>query len=154
MDTDNPSLTLTRRIDAPPARVFAAWTEPRLIARWWQPVPADGADAVRAEIDLRVGGRYRIVIRGADGAEHDVGGEYEEIEPDRRLVFTWAWRSTPTRVSRVRVTLAPDGGGTRLTLTHERFADETARDRHRGGWTRILDALADTFAGPASQRAH
>jgi len=153
VDTDNPSLTLTRRIDAPPARVFAAWTEPRLIARWWQPVPVGDGDAVRAEIDLRIGGRYRIVIRGADGEEHDVGGEYVEIERDRRLVFTWAWRSTPSRISRVSVTLAPEGDGTRLTLTHERFADAAARDRHHGGWTRILDALVRAFETSVSRVA-
>ncbi|MGE0486007.1 MAG: SRPBCC domain-containing protein [Gammaproteobacteria bacterium] len=137
---DLPSLTLTRRYAAPPARVFAAWTEPALLARWWQPRPA--AEPARAEIDLRVGGRYRIVMRTTDGETLDVGGEYRAIEPDRRLVFTWAWASTPARVSLVTVDFAADGTGTRLTLTHARFFDAAARDGHRGGWTILLATLA------------
>lgn len=144
LDADSPSLTLTRRIAAPPARVFAAWTEPRLIARWWQPKDLL-EDGLQAEVDLRVGGRYRIVMHATDGETLDVGGEYREIEPGRRLVFTWAWHSTPERVSLVEVRLDADGAGTLLTLTHERFFDAQARDRHVDGWTTTLARLAVLF---------
>ena len=64
------------------------------------------------------------------------------MTPDQRLVFTWAWRSTPDRESLVTVELEGDGEGTLLTLTHERFYDEGARDRHQTGWGVILDRLA------------
>jgi uncharacterized protein YndB with AHSA1/START domain len=97
--------------------------------------------AVRAEADVRVGGRFRIVAHAADGEEHDVSGVYREVVPDAKLVFTWAWRSTPERESLVTVALAPDGDGTVLTLTHEQFFDELARDRHRSGWSGALDKL-------------
>lgn len=146
--TDSPTLSLTRRIAAPPARVFAAWTEPHLIARWWQPKDVTD-DGVHAEIDLRVGGRYRIVMQATDGETLDVGGEYREVEPGRRLVFTWAWHTTPERVSLVKVAFDADGSGTLLTLTHERFFDAPARDRHEGGWHAALErmaALADVGA--------
>ena len=137
-DSPAPSLTLTRRIAAAPARVFEAWTEPRLIAGWWRPMPCEQVDA---DIDLRVGGRYRIAMRALDGELHEVSGEYRDIAPARRLQFTWAWRSTPERVSLVTVDLAAEQGGTLLTLTHERFFDDEARDRHRGGWQAVLDGL-------------
>ena len=133
-----PSLTLKRRLNAPPEKVYAAWTDPEKIARWMGPEQVVGC---RAEIDLRVGGRYRMVMRTSGGEEHDVGGVYREIEPNRKVTFTWAWKSTPERESLVTVTLRPDGDGTLLTLTHEQFFDEEARDRHQHGWIGGLDKL-------------
>ena len=81
-----------------------------------------------AEADVRVGGRFRIVMRGADGEEHDVSGIYREVVPNEKLVFTWAWRSTPERESLVTILIKPDGGGSLLDpLIHERFFDGDAR---------------------------
>jgi len=101
---------------------------------------------VLAESDARVGGRYRILVRGrSDGEDHDVSGTFREVVPNRKLVFTWAWRSTPERESLVTVELAPTDEGTLLTLTHEQFFDEPARDRHHAGWGRILDRLDETL---------
>jgi uncharacterized protein YndB with AHSA1/START domain len=85
-------------------------------------------------------------MRGADGAEHAVSGRYLEVIPDAKLVFTWTWRSAPERESLVTVALRPDGDGTLLTLTHEQFADEDARDKHASGWTSGLDGLERYFA--------
>ena len=133
-----PSLTLKRRLNAPPAKVYAAWTEPAKIARWFGP---QGAEVLRAEADVRVGGRYRVIFRVPDGEEHDVSGVYREVVPNQKLVFTWAWISTPERESLVTVALKRDGDGTLLTLTHEQFFDEPARDRHRSGWSGVLDNL-------------
>ncbi len=139
-----PSLTLKRWLSAPPAKVYAAWTDPQKLTRWWAP---EGATILRAEADARIGGRFRIVMRAPDGEEHDVSGAYREVVPNEKLVFTWAWRSTPERESLVTVLIRPDGEGTSLTLTHERFFDEPARDRHREGWTLVLDTLERTLAG-------
>ena len=133
-----PSLTLKRRLNAPPAKVYAAWTEPAKIARWFGP---QGAEVLRAEADVRVGGRYRVIFRVSDGEQHDVSGGYREVVPKQKLVFTWAWISTPERESLVTVALKRDGDGTLLTLTHEQFFDEPARDRHRSGWSGVLDNL-------------
>jgi len=94
-----------------------------------------------AESDARVGGRYRIVMRSSDGEEHDVSGVFREVVPNEKLVFSWAWRSTPERESLVTVELKPDGSGTLLTLTHAQFFDEAARDRHQSGWSGGLDKL-------------
>ncbi len=110
---------------------------------WWGPAPAE---TLGAEADARTGGSFRVRFRTPDGEEHDVGGVYREVVPNEKLVFTWAWRSTPERESLVTVALRPDGDATVLTLTHERFFDEDARDRHQTGWSGALDALERLFA--------
>jgi uncharacterized protein YndB with AHSA1/START domain len=145
MSTDvetKPSLTLKRRYNALPEKVFSAWTDPKKLGRWFCPV---GCEPVLAESDARVGGRYRIVVRAQSGEEHDVSGTFREVVSNRKLVFTWAWRTTPERESLVTVELKPDGDGTMLTLTHEQFFDEAARDRHQSGWTPILDRLNEVL---------
>ena len=138
-----PSLTLKRRLNAAPERVYAAWTDPEQIVKWFGP---DAGAVTRAKVDARAGGGYTIVFHTEDGEEHHVSGVYREAVPPERLVFTWAWRSTPERESLVTVQIRPDGDGTSLTLTHEQFFDEPARDRHREGWTGALDKLERLFA--------
>jgi len=133
-----PSLTIKRRLKAPPAKVYAAWTDPQQIAEWMGP---EGMRAILSEADPRVGGRYRFIMRGADGENHDVSGTYREVVPGEKLVFTWAWRSTPERESLVTILIKPDGGGSLLTLIHEQFFDEAARDRHNEGWTGCINKL-------------
>ena len=136
--SSKPALTLKRRLNAPPSKIYRAWTDAAKISRWFGP---EDAEILRAETDVRVGGRFRIVFRGPDGEEHDVGGVYREVVPNQKLVFTWAWRSTPERESLVTVALKRDGDGTLLTLLHEQFFDEAARDRHGRGWNETLDKL-------------
>jgi len=97
--------------------------------------------ALHAESDPRKGGRYRWVMKAPDGEEHDVSGVYREVVPNEKLVFTWAWKSTPERESLVTLSFKPDGDGTLLTLQHEQFFDEPARDRHQYGWTNAMEKL-------------
>jgi len=80
------------------------------------------------------------------GEYHEVGGVYREMVPNARLVFSWAWHSTPERQSVVTVSLKPDGDGTLLTLTHEQFFDSAARDGHQRGWNGALEKLARYLA--------
>lgn len=133
-----PSLTIKRRFNAAPAKVFQAWIDPEKIKRWMGP---GEVSTVTAECDARTGGRYRILMRAPDGQEHDVSGVYREIIVNEKLVFTWAWKSTPDRESLVTVTLKADGDGTIMTLTHEQFFDEDARDRHQHGWSGAMEKL-------------
>jgi uncharacterized protein YndB with AHSA1/START domain len=88
-----PSLTLVRRLKAAPAKVYAAWTDPERMARWWGP---DSGPVLTAEADARPGGRFRVVFRTEDGEQHDCRGEYREVVAGERLVFTWGWVSTPS----------------------------------------------------------
>ncbi|WNC88507.1 SRPBCC domain-containing protein [Paraburkholderia sp. FT54] len=105
---------------------------------WMHP---GGADVVRAELDVRVDGRYAIVYRKPDGNEVEVNGRYLEVVPERKLVFTWVWRYSPEHESQVTLLLEPDGDGTWLTLTHERLADDAQCEDHRRGWTDGIDSL-------------
>ncbi|MFH0299555.1 SRPBCC domain-containing protein [Bradyrhizobium sp. 31Argb] len=113
--------------------------------RWFGPANVKPG-SVRAELDVRAGGRYRISFNGNDGEYHEVGGVYRDVVPNERLVFSWAWHSTPERESLVTVSLRPDGAGTLLTFHHEQFVDETARDNHERGWTELFAKLEDFIA--------
>ena len=135
-----PSLTLKRRLKAPAEKVFSAWTDPEKIIHWFGPAET-ASGSVRADMDVRVGGRYRMRFKTEDGESHEVGGEYKEVIANERLVFSWAWHSTPERESLVTITMKADGDGTLLTLHHERFFDQKARDGHNRGWTGTLEKL-------------
>ncbi|MET3375272.1 uncharacterized protein YndB with AHSA1/START domain [Variovorax boronicumulans] len=143
--TDRPSLTLRRHFRVSPAKVWRAWTDPQALKHWFG--PEEIVDVPLAEVDLRVGGRFRVTMLAADGETHDVSGTYLEVVPERRLVFSWAWRSTPERESRVTVQLEPDAGGCELVLMHQQFFDEAARDGHNHGWTGSLVKLERWLAG-------
>jgi len=143
--TTRPSLTIKRRINAAPAKIYAAWTDPEKLIGWFGVPAKQKQGTLRAETELRVGGRYSISFEAVDGEHFQVGGVYREIVPNERLVFSWAWHSTPERESQVTISLKPDGAGTLLTLHHEQFFDEAARDGHEKGWNALLDQL-EAFA--------
>ena len=134
------TVELSRRIAAPPERVFDAWLDARALGRWLFATP-DGV-MERVEVDPRVGGRFEIdERRGDEVARH--WGTYVEIDRPRRLVFDFAtsFSDEPTRIT---VTIAADGDGSLVTLRHDGvWADYEERTRH--GWTMILDGLARTM---------
>jgi uncharacterized protein YndB with AHSA1/START domain len=132
--TEKPSLVLTRSYAVPPERVWRAWTDPQALKRWFGP---GGENPVSlASLDVRVGGRYRIVFGGPDGKAHEVQGVYREVVPHRKLVFTWTWpNSTPERESVITIELRAAGRGTEFVFRQEQFIDATVRDNHRRGWT-------------------
>jgi uncharacterized protein YndB with AHSA1/START domain len=134
-----PSLTLTRRLNAAPEKVYAAWADPEKLVQWFGPASVEEG-SVKADIDLRVGGRYRISFN-ANGNYNEVGGVYREVVPNQRLVFSWAWHSTPERESLVTISIKPEGTGTLLVFNHAQFVDEKARDSHERGWTELLAKL-------------
>ena len=138
-DEERPSLTLRRHYEVAPDKVWRAWTDPQALKLWFG--PAEIVSVPVSEIDLRVGGRFRVVMLEANGERHEVGGVYREIVPNRKLVFSWAWHSTPERESRVTVLIEPSGRGADLELRHEQFFDEAAREGHEHGWTGSLVKL-------------
>jgi uncharacterized protein YndB with AHSA1/START domain len=131
------AVEIHRRLPAPVGEVFQWWTDPERLREWMSPV-----GTVEAEVDLRVGGKIRIVMRG-DGMEIEHLGTYLKIEPPRRLVFTWTSPYTGPRPSIVTLELEPDGvGATRLHLVHQQLP-KAATASHRGGWGAMLDRLGD-----------
>lgn len=139
-----PSLTINRTLNAAVPVVFAAWTDPAKIVQWF--APSDDMTCEVPDFDFKVGGSYTIVMRSPDGERHCVSGHYREIVENQKLVFSWAWESTPERVSQVTIKLRPDGDATRLQLIHEQFFDEAARDNHNIGWTACLERLIANIA--------
>jgi uncharacterized protein YndB with AHSA1/START domain len=135
-----PSVTLKRRLNAPAEKVYAAWTQPAQLVHWFGPSQTV-AGSVHAEMDVRVGGGFRVSFKTEDGEHHEVGGVYREVVPNEKLVFSWAWHTTPERESLVTVLIRSEGEAAMLTLTHEQFFDEAARDGHKRGWTGTLDKL-------------
>lgn len=147
MTTDTAlSLRLTRLIRADREAVFRAWTEPAVMREWFCP---EGGTVEAAESDLKVGGRYRITMRMPDRISVATG-VYREIDPPRRLVFTWRWEEgegPKEGETLVTVELAERGEDTLLELIHEGFATADARDGHEQGWSSALNRLERTFAG-------
>jgi uncharacterized protein YndB with AHSA1/START domain len=142
---ERPSLTLTRRFRARPEKVWAAWTEPETLIAWFG-TPKAKPGTLRAELDVRAGGRYRISFDHESGEFFQVGGVYHEVVPYEKLVFSWAWHSTPERESLVTVSIKPDGAGSLMVFTHEQFFDEQARDGHAKGWSELFAQLENLLA--------
>ena len=143
MPSPMPELVVTRLLDAPPALVFKAWTEPARLAHWWGP---EGFKATSRSVDLRPGGAWRIGMRSPEGKDYWARGVYREVVDAERLVFTFAWEEpegTPGREMLCTLTFAAERGGTRLTLHQAPFETVKDRDEHHGGWSESLDRLAD-----------
>jgi uncharacterized protein YndB with AHSA1/START domain len=134
------SLTLVRRIKAPPHIVFDAITTAEGIAHWWGP---DAGPVLLAKSDPRVGGCYRLRFRMLPGTEHECSGEFLVIDPPRRVVMSWRWTGgvEDPGESQVEITLRAIGDGTELTFTHSRLHDESTRRSHEEGWTGSLHKL-------------
>jgi len=112
--------------------------------QWFGPGSVEEG-SVKADTDLRVGGRYRISFR-AKGNYNEVGGVYREVVPNQRLVFSWAWHSTPERESLVTISIKPEGSGSLVVFNHAQFVDAAARDNHERGWTEFLGKLESYLA--------
>jgi len=133
------TLEVRRTFAAPRERVFRAWTQPEELDKWSSPGPLTPT----SDVDLRVGGRYRIIMRGPDGTEHRVGGVYQVIEPPSKLVYTWKWEEKPDmRDSVVTVEFLDRGKSTEVVLRHDGLADAEDRARHEHGWNGCLEKLA------------
>jgi uncharacterized protein YndB with AHSA1/START domain len=148
MDEMVTALRIVRRLPATPDEVFDAWTDAESMRQWM--CPGD-LRVTAAEVDARVGGRFRIVMSTEDRhTEHT--GEYLEIRRPERLVFTWRSRATRDRETLVTVTLRQVAGETELTLVHERLPDDESRGKHEGGWTAIVEKLAEELASHLRRR--
>jgi uncharacterized protein YndB with AHSA1/START domain len=135
------TLHIRRVFNAPRERLFQAWTDPERMTEWFcQAKPETTGKLV--VMDVRPGGRYGFDVSGADGRVFKVRGEYLEIKAPEKLVFTWYWETEPEYGDTlVTLEFADLGEKSELIMTHERFANSDARDKHNNGWAYVLDSL-------------
>jgi uncharacterized protein YndB with AHSA1/START domain len=136
------ALKISRTFAAPREKVFRAWTEAQALKSWF--APSDKFETRIPELNLRVGGRYRIEMQLAD-KNNIVVGTYREIRAPEKLVFTWKWETDSTGGDAgdtlVTIEFFERDGRTEVVLTHERFLTAEARDAHNKGWVGCLDRL-------------
>jgi uncharacterized protein YndB with AHSA1/START domain len=145
-ETADRELVLTRLIDAPPEKLFNAWTDPDLLKQWFAPLPWT---TPHAELDVRPGGSTLVVMRGPDGSEFPNRGVYLEVVKNRRIVFTdafsAAWEPSAKPFMTVILTFEDEGGKTRYTalVRHWTVADRQAHEKmgFHEGWGRCADQL-------------
>jgi uncharacterized protein YndB with AHSA1/START domain len=150
MEENNIKLELSRVFDAPRELVFKAWTDASQFKQWFGAAACDGGALQSVKVDARVGGKYRLQVRRADGEFYTTVGVYREVKPPERLVFTWAFEKDGSGEefgeveppeTLVTLEFRARGKQTELILTHENFASPESRDRHEQGWTRCLNEL-------------
>jgi uncharacterized protein YndB with AHSA1/START domain len=133
------TLRIERTFSAPPERVFAAFTSPEVMRRWW--FAEHHWETAEAIAEARVGGAVRVVMRDpSTGSEYGGGGLYTEVEPPRRLAFTWLWDDRPTRTY-IEIDFEPAGDATTVRFTHSDLWDEEAVRSHGRGWNNTFDHL-------------
>lgn len=145
------SLEVRRTIRAPRQRVFDAWTKADQMKAWHAPGP-NGPSL--AEIDLRVGGSYRIHMRGLNGGEHQAFGVYTEVDPPKKVAYTWNWVEMPNMgETLVTIDFVERGDSTEVVLRHSGLPS-AAGEKHTEGWNAILDKLCEHFGSPTSGEVH
>ena len=144
-DTAGFALEIKRFIKAPRDRVYAAWTDPAQLREWFGPENVQTRELVA---DAHIGGIFRWDLTNSEGEKMTCRGEYRELQPGKKIVFTWQWEDDEDwedQISVVTVNLDDADGGTELRLTHEKLPNEQSRDGHTGGWNSALDKLEKFF---------
>ena len=137
--SESTTLQMERTFNAPAQAVFDAWTNADVIRRWWH--AEHDWETTEAEVDLRVGGELRVVMRDPHkDAEYGGGGRYTEVDPPRRLAFTWIWDHNPTRTL-IEIDFEEHDGVTTVHFTHSDLWDEEAVRDHEEGWRNCFDNL-------------
>lgn len=142
-ETQN-SLTIRRTINASRQKVFDAWTQPEHLTNWWRANPNWSTEI--AEVDLRVGGKYRLGMRDPEQTGPFVcRGEFVEVHSPEKLIYTWAWEPPGMDVGETLVTVEfiEKGNLTELVLTHERFPNADAASKHNEGWSGCLNNFVE-----------
>lgn len=135
------ALEIKRFINAPRDRVYTAWTDPVQLKEWWGPKEVR---TLKIVADTRVDGKYRWDLVNQESEKMSVFGEYRELIPGTKVVFTWKWdddEAWENYTSVVSVEFSDRDGGTELRLTHVQLPSEASRDRHNQGWNSVLDRL-------------
>ena len=140
------TLLIKRSFKAPREELFAAWTQADALKKWWGP---EGFTAPSVEMDLSVGGKFRVEMRTAEGESFYLNGAFVEIRPPERLVFTFRWERGEWNYPEtlVSVDFIANGDETEIALTHEGFPDENMQDEHQEGWGACMGNLRGYLGG-------
>jgi uncharacterized protein YndB with AHSA1/START domain len=136
---------LERTFAASAEEVFDAWTSPEVMRRWFHPGPDWGTP--EAEVDLRVGGKVRVVMRRPDGSDAEAQGEYTLIDRPHRLVMTWKFYDEPSNKQLITLSFSESEGSTTVQMLNSGISTDERRDSQDKGWNACLDELARTLAG-------
>ena len=136
---------IERTFAAPVEEVFDAWTSPEVMRRWFHPGPDWGTP--QAEVDLRVGGRVRVVMRRPDGTEASAHGEYSLIDRPHRLVMTWTFDDDTSNEQLMELSFSEAEGSTRVSMVNSAISTDERRGRQDEGWHLCLDELERVLAG-------
>jgi uncharacterized protein YndB with AHSA1/START domain len=137
------ALQIRRTFAAPRQKVFEAWTEAEKVTQWLCRVSKEHSTKL-LELDVRVGGRYRLEVTTPEGSHMLLSGRYLEVKPPDKLVLTWEWEGDPDFGATVlTLDFLARGNSTELVLTHERFPNKERRDRHAVGWNGCFDQLEE-----------
>jgi len=136
---------IERTFEAPAEDVFEAWTSPRVMQRWLHCGP--DWDTPVAEVDLRVGGKVRVVMRRPDGTEAGAHGEYMLIDRPHRLVMTWTFDDDPSNEQLIELSFSESEGSTTVLMVNSRISIDERRDAQDEGWRGCLDELGRLLAG-------
>ena len=136
----NFSLTMSRNFKAPKQAVYDAWTKEEALTSWF--APTSEMSTVVHEMELKIGGKYRISMIEPGGTTHVIHGEYVALNPYDQIVFTWEWESDEEQVnSLVTIDLSENNGTTNMVLLHEKLASQESVDLHTEGWTGCVAQL-------------
>jgi uncharacterized protein YndB with AHSA1/START domain len=136
---------IERTFPASAEEVFDAWTSPEVMRRWLHPAP--DWETPEAEVDLRVGGKVRVVMRRPDGTEIEAQGEYTLIDRPRRLVMTWTFGDDPSNEQLIELSFSESEGSTRVLLVNSGISTDERRDAQDWGWRGCFDQLERVLAG-------
>jgi uncharacterized protein YndB with AHSA1/START domain len=136
---------IERTFDAPAEEVFDAWTSPEVMQRWFH--CASDWDTPQAEVDLRVGGKVRVVMRRPDGTEVQAEGQYSLIDRPHRLMMTWTFDDDPSNEQVIELSFSEAEGSTTVLMINSGISTDERRDAQDEGWHGCLDELERILAG-------
>ena len=139
---DNVVLRVSRKLNASVADVWNAWTNPEEIAKWW--LPEGFSESAPSEVDLRVGGEFKLHMRPPEGDAFYAHGIFKEIVPNSKIKSTWLW-STSEEETELTIEVNEVGESTEIVILHEFFTNEEGKDKHTEGWVFCLDRMEKMF---------
>ena len=137
-ETEPQSVRIERAYDAPPETIWAAWTDPRIVRRWFGSDP--NGEVLAAYLHVKAGGRFEVTFANGDGTQYTAMGVYRRVEPFRHLEFSWGWKNEPGVETSIRVEMSPEGAGTRMAFEHAGLIHLSTHD-YASGWRSTFEKM-------------